>query len=109
MIALPVPKEHIVEPLRQALRPLQIVLFGSFARGTAGPDSDLDLLVVCRDGTDLRQAHVAALGAMRRLGWPKDVVVTTPEGVRQARRLHNSVVRDALDEGVSLYESLSHA
>src|SRR5439155_752430 len=36
----------LVEAVVQAARPLRVILFGSRARGTAGPDSDTDLLIV---------------------------------------------------------------
>ena len=37
---------EMVQRLIEALRPERIYLFGSTARGEAGPDSDYDLLVV---------------------------------------------------------------
>ena len=33
----------------QQINPVKIILFGSYADGTAGPDSDIDLLVVTDD------------------------------------------------------------
>lgn len=41
--------EEIVRRLVEAYQPERIYLFGSKARGDAGPDSDYDLLVVVRD------------------------------------------------------------
>ena len=39
--------------------PEKITLFGSHARGTGGPDSDADLLVVMRvSGSKIGRAHV---------------------------------------------------
>ncbi|WP_337062372.1 nucleotidyltransferase domain-containing protein [Kineococcus sp. G2] len=47
-------EERLVERLRQwSLPAVAAVLFGSWARGEAGPDSDLDLLLVRDDGVDL--------------------------------------------------------
>ena len=40
---------EVVRRLREAYRPVRIYLFGSKARGDAGPDSDYDLLVVVPD------------------------------------------------------------
>lgn len=42
--------EQMTEAIVQAVAPEQIVLFGSQARGTAGPHSDVDLLVVTAEG-----------------------------------------------------------
>ncbi len=41
--------EEIVGRLVAAYKPLQVYLFGSKARGDAGPDSDYDLLLVVPD------------------------------------------------------------
>ena len=37
---------NVVKKIVQTFRPERVVLFGSFARQTAGHDSDVDLLVV---------------------------------------------------------------
>lgn len=102
-MTLPVPTDAIVQPLREALDPLAIYVFGSYARGDYGPDSDLDLLVVCEDGTDRRHSTVAARVALANLPVPKDVVVTTPKGIQEARTWFDHVVNDALREGCTLY------
>jgi len=47
--ATPTAQERIEEMVRRIVRrfaPEKIILFGSHARGTAGPDSDVDLLIV---------------------------------------------------------------
>lgn len=40
--------QEIVRRILAVSAPEQIILFGSYARGEAGPDSDLDLLVIER-------------------------------------------------------------
>ena len=47
--------DEVVHSILAAAQPLKIMLFGSAARGTMGPGSDLDLLVVVPDGTLRRQ------------------------------------------------------
>jgi predicted nucleotidyltransferase len=41
---------EIISKLVEAYEPLNIYLFGSKARGEAGPDSDYDLMVIVTDG-----------------------------------------------------------
>ena len=41
-------------------RPRRVILFGSTARGEAGPDSDIDLLVVVDDDTPDEQVTIRA-------------------------------------------------
>ncbi len=107
----PIPDEtHVAEAVRRlvaAADPLQIVVFGSVARGEAGPDSDSDsdrdLLVVMPAGTDRRAAAVAALRALSDLGVPKDVVVTTPEHLSLRRDSCWHIVATAVREGRTVY------
>jgi predicted nucleotidyltransferase len=47
--------KEVVSRIRQASNPLRVILFGSAARGDAGPDSDLDILVVVPNGTHRRR------------------------------------------------------
>ena len=47
--------DELVTQVVRAVSPLKIILFGSAARGQAGPDSDIDLLVVMPEGTHRRR------------------------------------------------------
>ena len=38
--------ENLADRIAREFDPEKIILFGAYARGTAGPDSDVDLLVV---------------------------------------------------------------
>ena len=71
-----------VERLLTAGDPLQIVLFGSHARGTARADSDLDLLVIEESTLPRYRRPVRYLRALTGLFPVKDVVVWTPAEVR---------------------------
>ena len=70
-------KRRIVEEIH----PQKIVLFGSYARGTAGPDSDIDLLIVLQTVVSKRKTAVEIYGLLAGMGIPKDVIVVTPEEV----------------------------
>ena len=84
--------------------PVKIILFGSHARGEAGPESDIDLLVVLPEVANKRQAAVAILRLLTDLPVPKDIVVTTPEEIARRGDLVGTVLRPALREGKVLYE-----
>ena len=82
----------------------RVILFGSHARGDAGPDSDVDLLVVSqsaefRDGC--AAPILAAVG--RRYRVPIDIFVRTPDGVERFKDEPCSLVHEALKEGVAVY------
>lgn len=68
----------IVKRLVGAYEPERIYLFGSRARGDAGPSSDFDLLVVVPDSAPPeRQRSRLAYEALRRTGTSADVLVLT--------------------------------
>ena len=86
--------------------PSQVVLFGSHARGTAGKDSDVDLLVVMPDGTDRRRAAVEMRVLLADMPVAKDIIVTTPDDIARRGHVIGTVLRPALREGTVLYEQV---
>ncbi len=100
-------QEIIAEMVRRIVEefdPQKIILFGSYARGVAGPDSDVDLLVVMPVQGSRRQKRVAIRTALSGMGLAKDVIVVTPEEAERYRDLAGTIVRPALREGKVLYE-----
>jgi predicted nucleotidyltransferase len=74
--------QEVIEAAGQTLvavadDPVKIVLFGSRARGDAGPDSDFDFLVVERDPRNRHDEMVRLGRALRPLGMPFDVIVVS--------------------------------
>lgn len=53
----------------------QVILFGSYARGQARPESDLDFLVVVPDERDCRRESVRLMRALRPLKLYPDIIV----------------------------------
>lgn len=91
--------DEIVRRVVAATAPEKIVLFGSAARGTMGPNSDVDLLVIKPGEYDKLKVTGDVYLAMRGVGCPVDVVVVTPEDVEMFRNTHCLVIKPALDEG----------
>jgi predicted nucleotidyltransferase len=83
--------------------PVKIVLFGSRARGDAGPDSDYDFLVVERDLKDRRAEMLRLRRALRPLGVPCDVLVVSERYAEEWGGALNSTMHSALSEGRVLH------
>jgi predicted nucleotidyltransferase len=103
----PVTEELLQEAVQRILSvgsPEKIVLFGSWARGQARPDSDLDLLII--EESDLPRYRRAGRYRMALLGlFPaKDIVVWTPSEVALWRDVPNAFITAILAEGRVLYE-----
>ena len=85
--------------------PLEIILFGSQARGDADGRSDIDLLVVFAELVDKRQTAIDIRVALADLPVAKDILVSTPEELERHRPRIGSVLRYAQREGKVLYAS----
>jgi len=95
--------EHVVATVIRVANPTRIVLFGSLARGDAGPDSDMDLLVVVPPGRHRRETARQVYRALARCGRAVDVVVVTTEDIELYRHDPGMVIAAALAEGRDLY------
>jgi uncharacterized protein len=87
--------------------PVQVILFGSYARGTAGPDSDVDLLVVMPVEGSKTDKMIEIRLALRGMGVAKDVFVVTPEEFRLYRDIVGTIIYPAVHEGKTLYERIA--
>ena len=84
--------------------PDKIILFGSRAWGSPGPDSDVDLLVVME--TDKRPAVRSAEVSLacRPKFLPMDILVRTPAEVERRLRINDPFIRQIVEKGRVLYE-----
>ena len=94
----------MTERIVRAFQPVQIILFGSHARGEAHPQSDVDLLVVFSELADKRKTAVDIRRALADLPVAKDILVTTPQELARQRDWVGTVLRAAQREGEILYE-----
>ena len=103
----PAVREEIAEMVRRIVErfnPEKIILFGSYARGTAGPDSDVDLLVIMPVSGSKREMCVAIRVALADIGLATDVIVATPTEAALYRDQVGTIIYPAFREGKVLYE-----
>jgi predicted nucleotidyltransferase len=93
----------IVERVVTAAQPEKIVLFGSAARGTMGPHSDVDLLVIKRGRFSRTRVENAIYRELRGASAPVDAIVVTPEEVERYGAAPWLVIHPALREGKVVY------
>ena len=96
---------EMVTRIRQALQPERIILFGSRARGTAHANSDFDLLVI-KDSDQPRYRRSARLySILADLPAEVEIIVYTPEEVREWSAVPEAFVTTALEKGKVLYDA----
>ncbi len=96
--------QQAVDRIAARFHPDMIILFGSRARGQAGPDSDADLLIVMTVDGSKRQQAVQIDLALEGIPIPIDLVVVTPEDVQKYRDVAGTIIREAMQEGKVLYD-----
>ena len=94
----------VVAEIAASLDPLEIVLFGSVARGEDGPDSDIDLLVVfdAIEPSDKRELMRATRAAVTTFV-PLDIIVADVEEIASDRENVGAAVYWPLQDGVSVH------
>lgn len=94
----------IAQRLGTALRPDAIYLFGSFARGDANADSDLDLMVIVPESNQTRYARsVEARRFVSDIATPKDIVVLTRKEWQEEQQVVCSLASAVRREGILLH------
>lgn len=96
--------EELGQRIGAEFRPERVVLFGSYAHGNATEDSDVDLLIVMPfEGKPVHKSVEMRLKL--RPPFPVDLLVRTPETVRERVEIGDCFINDILATGKVLYEA----
>jgi predicted nucleotidyltransferase len=95
--------QAMVRRIVRQFRPERVILFGSHARGDAGPDSDVDLLVVMPVEGSRREKQIDIRVALHDIPVAKDVIVTSPEDFAWRKETVGTIEYPAVREGKVLY------
>ena len=100
--------EKIAEAVRRIVEvahPVRVILFGSQARGDAGRDSDVDLVIVERDVSNRYAEIVRLMKTLRGLILPVEILVISQRDFDYWSSVPGNVYRAAKLEGKALYEA----
>ena len=96
--------KRVCAQIARRFRPQRIILFGSYAYGKPTPDSDVDLLVIMSlEGRTTEKA--VEISSSLEYRFPIDLVVRTPEEVRQRLAWNDFFLREVTEQGVVMYDS----
>jgi predicted nucleotidyltransferase len=95
--------KKIVRRIVDEFQPERVILFGSHARGQAGPDSDVDLLIVMPVDGRKREKQVQIRVALGDIHIPVDIIVSTPEDFEWRKEIPGTIEYPAVKEGKILY------
>ena len=99
--------KEITDKIVKEYKPEKIILFGSWAWGKPGPDSDVDLFIV-KQSADRR---IDRARTVRKIIWDIiwnaglaiDILVYTPKEVSRRLNLEDFFVEDIINKGQVLY------
>ena len=95
--------KEIVGQIAEQFKPERIVLFGSYAYGTPGPDSDVDLLVIMHfDGKSFWKS--LEIANVVNPSFPLDLLARRPDDTERRYSLGDPLIKEALDHGQVVYE-----
>jgi len=95
--------QNLCARIVSSFHPQKVLLFGSYAHGTATPDSDVDILVVMPFAGKGFRKSLEILNEMNP-SFPTDLLVRRPEDVARRYEECDPLIREALDMGKVLYE-----
>lgn len=96
----------LVDEVAAMWRPDKIILFGSYAGGEPGQDSDVDLLIVTPHAGKAWE-HAARIRSGLRIKFPVDILVRSPDEIASRAAAGDLLITDILRKGVVLHEASS--
>lgn len=100
--------QEMTEAIVEAVHPDRIILFGSWARGQATAQSDVDLLIIEEGPFEEAQDRLSELTRLWRVlapfRVPKDILLYTRSEFERWQHTSNHVIARAVREGRVLYE-----
>ena len=95
--------QAIADKIVKEFQPERIILFGSYAWGKPGPDSDVDLFIV-KETEKRRELARRIDRSLFPRPFPIDVIVYRKTRLEERARQGDFFVQDILDNGKILYK-----
>lgn len=97
--------EELLHSVVAHFDPQRVIVFGSVARGEAGPDSDIDLVVVLDDDTPLEMLGAGSVyEARKNYRGAVDILPCRASALNERALAKGSFADLVLREGVTVYE-----
>lgn len=94
----------IFNTIIQGYQPDKIILFGSYARGEANDDSDLDLLIIKATDESKYKRSVRVRNLFNPQPCAMDILIYTPEEYESLMKFKSLIPYIATKEGKVVYE-----
>ena len=95
--------QQAVDRIVAAAQPSRVIVFGSYGRGEATEDSDLDLMVIAPEVEDKYAEMIRLQRVVGRVGTGVDLLVYSEAEIEERRDWCTSPIYWALREGKTMY------
>ncbi len=95
--------EEIKEQIVKAVSPEKIILFGSYATGTATEESDLDLLVIWDTDLNPHKRNLFLSKLFPKRDFSLDIFAFTKKEVERLRDIAGTILYEAFHHGKVIY------
>ena len=97
--------QNVAQQIKDKYQPEKIILFGSYAWGRPGPDSDVDLFIIKKR----RKRKVDRERELRKLLFgndlpPMDFLIYTPKELKKRIFIKDLFIQEILSRGKLLYD-----
>lgn len=96
--------KKIAEKIGKEYNLEKVILFGSFAWGRPGPDSDIDLFII-KETKNTRETAKKIDGSIFPRPFPIDILVYSPEQLKRRQKMNDFFIKDILTKGKVLYSA----
>jgi predicted nucleotidyltransferase len=97
--------QGVLQKIIDEYTPQKIILFGSFAHGNSGSDSDIDLLIIKETPERFidRWTMVQKILTGTHPSIPVETFIFTPDEIEQRINIGDQFIKEVLDTGEVLY------
>jgi predicted nucleotidyltransferase len=96
---------EIIKRIVENYNPERVIVFGSYAKGRATEDSDLDLLIIKDTNIPRYKRGREVRKYLRGLKVPIDLIVYTEDEIQNWRHVKTAFITTVMKEGRVLYEA----
>lgn len=96
-------KKEITLKILEAVNPIKIILFGSYANGQAKMDSDIDILVIEKKIKSKIEEKRKIRNSLKNIKYPKDILVVSEEEYIFYSSKFGSIFKEINEKGEILW------
>ena len=96
--------KQAVQKVVERFHPKKMILFGSYASGTATRNSDIDLLIIFPKSGNRARRYVEISRELEPMLLPIDLLIRSAKDIQYRLKIGDSFIAEIINKGKILYE-----